>query len=163
MSEAPAKNSTRATVPFTSLADAVSVTVAGMVNVAPFAGLVSDTEGGGFDTTMFTAVDVFVAPLLSVARAVSEYEPAATLDHVIAYGLVVSVPRRAPFAENSTFVIEPPGSLAVAVSEMFDPAVNVAPFAGFVSDTEGGEFTTMFTAVDVVVCHSLSVARAVSE
>jgi hypothetical protein len=72
-SESPAKNSTRTTLPFASLADAVSVSVAGMVNVAPFAGLVSDTDGGEFaDTTMFTAVDVFVAPPLSVARAVSE-------------------------------------------------------------------------------------------
>jgi hypothetical protein len=50
------------------------VIVAGVVNFAPFAGLVSVTVGGGFDpdTTMFTAVDVVLSPLLSVARAVSE-------------------------------------------------------------------------------------------
>lgn len=111
-----------------------------MVNVAPFAGLVNNAEGGEFDapaTTILTAVEVFVAPPLSVARAVSEYEPVATLDHVIAYGLVVSVPRRVPFEKNSTFLIEPPESVAVAARLMLAPAVNVAPFAGLVRDTCG--------------------------
>jgi hypothetical protein len=62
------------------------------------------------------------------------------LDHVIAYGLVVSVPRSVPFAKNSTFVIEPPESLAAALSTMFDPTANVEPLAGPVRATAGAEF-----------------------
>jgi hypothetical protein len=58
-------------------------TVAGAVNVAPLAGLVSDTVGGWlFATVIERAADVVVAPALSRATAVREYVPAATFDHV---------------------------------------------------------------------------------
>jgi hypothetical protein len=85
MRDVPAKNSTLTTLPSASVADAVSVTFVGMLNVEPFAGPVSVAEGGMFAapfTTMLTAVEVLVAPPLSVARAVREYDPTETFDHV---------------------------------------------------------------------------------
>jgi hypothetical protein len=70
------------TDPPVSLALALSAIVAGAVKVAPDDGEVSDTEGGWFDDedVPFTvrALDVVVAPALSVATAVNEEEPAAT-------------------------------------------------------------------------------------
>ena len=69
--------------PSESLAVAVSVIVAGAVNVVPFADRV--TVGGVFGfgfTVIETAVEVVVAPALSVATAVMVYVPAATLFQV---------------------------------------------------------------------------------
>jgi hypothetical protein len=43
-------------------------------------------------TTIDRAADVVLAPALSRATAVSEYEPAGTFVHVTLYGLVVSEP-----------------------------------------------------------------------
>ena len=80
----PDKNSTLAMVPSVSDAFAAIAIVAGAVKVAPDAGLVIDTDGklfaAGFTVTE-TAAEVFTPPLSSVARAVSEYVPAATPAH----------------------------------------------------------------------------------
>lgn len=46
---------------------------------------------------------------------------------------------------------------------MLAGAVKVAPLAGPVTLTEGGAFTVMLTAAEVVVAPPLSVALAVSE
>src|SRR5205085_2184644 len=65
----PERKSTWATVPSESDAVAASAIVAGAVNVAPFAGLVSATAGGWFPagfTVIVTAADVVVAVALSV-------------------------------------------------------------------------------------------------
>jgi hypothetical protein len=43
-------------------------------------------------TVTDTAAEVVVPPPLSVTRALSEYVPAGTFDHVKPYGLVVSLP-----------------------------------------------------------------------
>ncbi len=65
----PWKNSTRVTVPLLSAAVTEITTLAGATYDAPLAGAL-------------TAVDVPVAPALSVARAVRLYVPAATFCHV---------------------------------------------------------------------------------
>jgi len=69
----PLKKSTFATVPSLSAAVAFTVTLAGAVKVAPLAGLVMLTVGGTFGgplTVIVTAVEVVIAPPLSVALAV---------------------------------------------------------------------------------------------
>jgi hypothetical protein len=75
ISVVPAKKLTLLTVPSASPAVALSVTVAGAVNVAPAAGAVNDTVGAWFAAAL-TVIDraavVVVAPVLSVATAVSE-------------------------------------------------------------------------------------------
>jgi hypothetical protein len=79
----PAKKSTFAIVPSGSDAVASTVIVAGAANVAPAAGLVSDTDGVWLLATVIVrAPDVLVAPRLSVATARSEYVPTGTLLHV---------------------------------------------------------------------------------
>ena len=106
-------------MPSLSLADVVTAIVAGDVNAAPSAGLVIEIDGGTFAATVTcTSLEVVVAPSLSVATAVSVYEPAATLLHVTLYGLVVSVPIGWPFAKKSTDVTVPPLSPAVALIVM---------------------------------------------
>jgi len=55
------------------------------------------------------------------------------------YGAVVSSPSFVWPLKNSTFVMLPSVSDAVAVRSMFAGAVNVAPFAGCVSATVGSE------------------------
>jgi hypothetical protein len=62
-------------VPSVSPAFALTVIVAGAVNVAPFAGAVSAAVGGWLAaafTVIVRAAEVAVAPSSSVARAVSE-------------------------------------------------------------------------------------------
>src|SRR5689334_8246269 len=63
-------------------------------------------------TVIGTAVLVVAKPALLVARAVSEYEPAATFDQVNAYGLEVSVPSSVEPLKKSTLVIVPLAVLA---------------------------------------------------
>jgi hypothetical protein len=63
-------------------------------------GEVIDTVGGLFElvdeeTVTVRAADVVAAPRLSLAIAVREYVPAATLLHVALYGLEVSDPTNA--------------------------------------------------------------------
>ena len=86
-------------VPLEVAAVALTVIVAGAVNVKPFAGAVIVTVGGvaaggvgaGFTVTV-TPPDVVVNPALLVALAVRTYVPAATFVHDRLYGLEVSVP-----------------------------------------------------------------------
>ena len=63
--------------------------------------------------------------------------PAAAPAHVYAYGAVVSVASTVPLRRNSTFVIAPSASDAVAASVIDAGATNVALFAGAVSATAG--------------------------
>ncbi|WSG38808.1 hypothetical protein OHA72_46675 [Dactylosporangium sp. NBC_01737] len=65
-------------------------------------------------TRMESGVVVVVAPRLSTARALTEYEPAATFVQPNVYGDVVSEPSTVEPLRNSTRATEPPGSLAVA-------------------------------------------------
>ena len=75
----PLKNSTCEIVPCEVVAEAVIATVAGATNDAPAAGEVTATVGAdGAVTVIITGAEVVETPLLPVALAVSEYEPAAT-------------------------------------------------------------------------------------
>jgi hypothetical protein len=129
-------------LPSLSLAAALIAIVAGAMNVAPLAGEVIATVGGRLAaavTVTATAVDTFVVPRLSVAFAVSEYEPAGTFVHCAAYGADVAVPTSVePPRKNSTFATVPSGSDAEAARGIVAPAANVAPLAGEVSVTLGG-------------------------
>jgi hypothetical protein len=87
-----------------------------------------------------TAVDVVLEFLLSVALAVSEYEPAPAFDQVKRNGAAVTPPSREPLAKNSTLLTVPSGSVASALIEMVAGAVNVLPFVGEVMLTAGGVF-----------------------
>jgi hypothetical protein len=91
-------------------------------------------------TVTLTAVDVVLEFLLSVALAVSEYEPGPAFDQVKRNGAAVTAPSREPLAKNSTLLIVPSGSVAFAVIEMVAGAVNVLPFVGEVILTVGGVF-----------------------
>ncbi len=74
ISVAPAKTSTRDTLPSASDAVALTIRLIGAVNVAPFDGAVTDTTGGWLAaaTVMATDAEVVLAPLLSRATAVNE-------------------------------------------------------------------------------------------
>ena len=114
---------------------------------------------------MFTAADVVVAPALSVAVAVSAYAPGASPPSVVPKGELVAVPTKLPFAKKSTLLMLPSGSLALAVTGTLAGAVKVAP-SGLGDRNhrrrihDGG--TVMFTAPEVAVAPSLSVAVVVS-
>src|SRR6185437_10007003 len=88
-------------------------------------------------TVIGTAVLVVARPALLVARAVSEYEPAATFDQVNAYGLEVSVPSSVEPLKKSTLVIVPLAVLAVAARLIVAGAVNEEPADGLVNATVG--------------------------
>src|SRR6185437_278341 len=60
-------------------------------SIVALASLLSILRTGAPTIVMFTAGDVAVPPTLSVALAVSEYVPPATLSHTIPYGAVVDV------------------------------------------------------------------------
>jgi hypothetical protein len=91
MTVVPAEKVTCVTDPSVSDAVALMTMLAGASNVAPFAGAVNATVGLAL-TLAVRAGDVVEAPPLSVATAVSEYAPAATLLHVMLYGAVLDVP-----------------------------------------------------------------------
>src|SRR3954451_14320702 len=108
-------------------------------NVAASAGEVMVALGRRLDvvTVMVLAALVVVAPRLSVARAVSVYEPGATPVQSYVYGAVVSSPSLADPLKNSTLLTVPSESVALAASETVAGAVNAAPFAGCVSAAPG--------------------------
>jgi hypothetical protein len=114
-----------------------------------------------------TAVDVVLAPPLSVAVAVAECVPLARPVALKLYGEVVSVFTTAPSTRKTTLVIVPFESLAVAASGTAAPEAKLWFAVGLVSDTVGGGFvvvpTVKLTAVDVVLAPPLSVAVAVAE
>ncbi len=74
---------------------------------------------------------------LSKARAAAVWAPLATPVALNAYGAVVSLPTTVPSTRNSTRLIGPSTSLAVAASGIAAPAANVAPLVGLVSATVG--------------------------
>src|SRR5216684_2193502 len=109
-------------------------------NAAP-GNVVMRNAGGKFAgelTVMLTAAEVVAAPKLSVARAVIECVPAATLLQVMLYGAVVSVPIKLPSPKKSTLLVAPSGSEAAALIEIVAGAVKVAPLTGEVTLTAGG-------------------------
>ncbi len=119
---------------------AASVIEAGAVKVLPGSGLVKLTDGGLLvdPTVTATGEDVVTPDRLSVARAASAYEPAGTPGQVIAYGAVFVTPTTFPFWRNSTSVIHPSGSLAVAINPIVAGAEKLAPSTGDVRATMGG-------------------------
>ena len=125
-------------------AEAVIATVAGAVNVALFAGEVSDTVGAGLlagSTVIDTGEDVVDAPWLSVARAVSAYVPAATFVHEMLNGAEVSVPMDVPLAKNWTWATVPSTSLADALTAIVAGAVKRLPPLGLLIEELGGRLT----------------------
>ncbi|MFN7220891.1 MAG: hypothetical protein ACK5UX_09660 [Burkholderiales bacterium] len=78
----------------------------------------------------------------------------------------MSVPRSVEPLKNSTFVIEPSESDALAARFIVAGAAKEALFAGAVMETVGGTFgadTTTLIAAEVVEPPELSVAFAVSD
>lgn len=72
---------------------AVIANVPGATVLAPFAGDVRTTDGAAAALTLMeTGAEVVEVPLLPIAFAVNEYEPAATLAQLKLYGAVVSAP-----------------------------------------------------------------------
>ena len=137
------------------------------------AGAVNETVGATFVAGAFTLIvtvaEVVTAPELSVAFAVRVYVPVAIPVHVNVYGAAVLVEPayNAEPLKNSTFVMVPSESAALAVSVTEAGAVYVTLFAGAVKETVGatfvcvGTFTLTETAEEVVAAPALSVAFAV--
>src|SRR5690349_23368349 len=119
----------------------------------------------GAATVIEVGVDVFVPPRLSVALAVSTYEPTATFDQDLVKGALLAVATRVLPAKNSTFVIDPPATpgVALALRPIDVGAVKVALFAGAVSVIvgEGVAVTVMLTVLETLIVPRLSVATAV--
>src|SRR5206468_1245799 len=128
------------TPPTPTLSEAVAVTIAVPLTVAPL-----DHEGvvyvGGvvsLNTVTVTAADVVVLPAPSRATAVSVCDAllAAVVFHETAYGAVVaSTPRLAPSSLNCT---PPTPTLSEAVAVTLVVPLTVAPLAGDVMVTVGG-------------------------
>ena len=91
--------------------------------------------------------------------------PAETLGQLKVYGLLVAVPNSVVPLKNSTLVIVPSLSEAIAETVMFAGAVEVPLFAGAVRLTDGGTLangmTVMLRAPERVAVPELSVALAV--
>ena len=85
ISEAPAKKSTLVIEPSKSAAVAETLMFEPAANESPLTGDVSDTVGELFAgvTEIDTVLEVVLDPALSVATAVSEYDPTGTLGHVM--------------------------------------------------------------------------------
>ena len=101
---------------------------------------------------------------MSVALAVSECVPEGAFAHAKLYGFVVSSPSLVVPLKNSTFVIDPFVSEAVAVIVTVAPLLNVALLAGAVILTAGGlleVLTTIDIDDDVAMAFLSSVALAV--
>ena len=143
------------TLPSLSDALAASAIVAGAAKLLPFVGLVRPTVGGTLagPTLIATGDDVVTPPRSSVARAVSVYEPAATLLHVIPYGAILVTPTTVPFLQEFDFRHRSArASFALAVMAIVAGAVKFAPFTGAVKLTVGGTLgplTVMARDVDV--------------
>lgn len=159
-SETPlAKNCTLAIVfpAPTAAAFAVMVWAALTATAEPVVGALIVTVGALPPATVTaTFAEVVVAPRLSVATAVSTYEPATVGVQEILYGAVESVPIETgafePFAtKNWTLAIEPSVSAAVAVTVVATPTPTVAPPAGAVTLTVGAEFAATVTVTAVLM------------
>src|SRR5437762_12106933 len=158
------KNSTRATLPSESPAAATNVTSTGPPKLVPFVGLVIETLGAKFVTTVIlTGADVLAAPIRSVATAVKTYAPSTALVHVATNGGLVIKATRSPFAKNSTERTPPSGSAADTEIEI--GALSSAPSTGETIATVGGMLVRIvtITGADVLVSPTLSCATAVNE
>src|SRR5713226_2556362 len=136
-SVAPSKKSTLAMVPSASLAVAVTVIVAGAAKTTLFAGPVIVTVGG-VSTIILTAVEVVLAPWVSVALAVNVCVPVARLTRATLYGKTVTVPTSVAPSKKSTFATASSTSTALAVTETLAGGVKLALLAGEVMLTMGG-------------------------
>jgi hypothetical protein len=118
-------------------------------------------------TVKLTAVDVVLAPPLSVAVAVAECVPLTSPVALKLYGEEVSVFTTAPSTRNTTLAIVPFESLAVAASGTAAPEAKLWFAVGLVRLTVGAGLlpppTVNVTAVEVVLAPPLSVAVAVAE
>ncbi|MEA2129081.1 MAG: hypothetical protein QOJ85_1972 [Solirubrobacteraceae bacterium] len=132
-----------------------SAAVVPAVSSNPYAATRPAAGGGGgggggvvLSTVVVTVAEVVVFAAASRATAVSVCTPlvAVVAFHVVAYGAVVSsAPSGAPSSRNCT-PVTPTSSLAVAVTATAEP-LTVAPLAGAVSDTAGGDVSSGMTAV----------------
>jgi hypothetical protein len=133
--------------PTLSLAAAESVSVPARP-LARFAGALSVASGGcvsAVGALMLTVIAALlvVAPLLSVARAVRLRAPSVAGVHVAPYGgLVAVLPILTPFSKNSTPVMLPSLSAALAVSSIGTPVVPLLLLAGAVRAMLGGTLVT---------------------
>jgi len=100
------------------VASAARLSVAG-AKYGPELATVKLTVGAALLATVIgTAAEVVTPPALSVALAVSEYDPAPTLLQVAVYGEFADVPISVAPAKKSTLLIDPSESLALAVIAM---------------------------------------------
>jgi hypothetical protein len=118
-------------------------------------------------TVKLTAVDVVLAPPLSVAVAVAECVPLTSPVAPKLYGEEVSVFTTAPSTRNPTLAIVPFESLAVAASGTAAPEAKLWFAVGLVRLTVGAGLlpppTVNVNAVEAVLAPPLSVAVAVAE
>lgn len=98
-------------------------------------------------TVIAMAADLVVAPKLSVAATLSEWDPAGAFFHKKLYGAVVSWPIFVLATKNSTLLIVPSGSDAAAVIVIKAGTLKVAPSDGLVRVATGGAVTGKFTAL----------------
>src|SRR5688500_8859071 len=90
---------------------------------------------------MLTTLDVALSARLSVATACKALMPTIGSSQANRYGATLASPNRRPSAKNSTLLIEPSGSEAVACKMMalvLTPKVD--PEVGWVKLTVGGAF-----------------------
>jgi hypothetical protein len=123
-----------------------------------------ETTGASFTMTDIETGDDVVVPLsLSVALAVMVWAPGAAFRHEKVYGLVRSSPSFVFPLKNSTLVMDPFASVAVATILIATPPGKTVLSAGLVMETTGGVFdvTEIVTGDDVVTLLSLSVALTV--
>jgi hypothetical protein len=128
------------------------------------AGLVIATTGDALAVTEIVIGDEVVTPLsLSVALTVIVCDPPAAFDHAKLYGAVRSSPSFVVPLKNSTFLIDPSASVAVAEMVICVPLLTLELLAGVVMETAGSvlDVTSIVIADDVVTAFSLSVALAV--
>jgi hypothetical protein len=155
-------------VPLESLAVAASGTAAPDAKFWFAVGLVSETVGAGLvvPTVKLTAVEVVLAPPLSVAVAVAECVPLARPVALKLYGELVSVFTTLPSTRNTTLAMVPFESLAVAASGTAAPDAKLWFAVGLVSETVGAGLppppTVNVTVLEVVLAPPLSVAVAVA-
>src|SRR3954462_2771865 len=111
----------------------------GVVKPWLLVGPVITTAGGILVTTlMFLTEEIVIAPSLSVACAVSTYSPASTLLHTKPNGALVASPTLFVPAKNSTRLIVPSASAAVAPSRPLAGTKERLPFVGEVKVMLGG-------------------------
>ncbi|MNN29341.1 hypothetical protein D3C81_1429400 [compost metagenome] len=93
-------------------------------------------------TVMRTVAERVLALRLSVATAVSEWLPLGALRQSRLYGVWVSTPSDTRLLKNSTLLMLPSLSAALAVTVMALPAVKVDPEAGEVRVMRGAWLAT---------------------